>query len=284
MFVSPDGHCSLATRVPQCMVMHDIGIIHFPGAFRKLHAAYYKWYVPKFLEKARVIATVSEFSKNDIVSRYGVKPEKLQVVFSAARPVFRPVSAEVCEKVKETWTGGREYFIYVGAIQPRKNVTRLLKAFSLFKKRQKTEMKLVLAGRMAWKNDTFIERLKTYKYRDDVVLTGYLAEDELVRLTASAYALVYPSLFEGFGVPVLEGMQCDVPVLTSGGTSMQEIGDDAALYFDPSDPAAIAEQMMRIYKDEDLRARLVARGRVVSSRFTWDRTAQLVWESMMRGI
>jgi glycosyltransferase involved in cell wall biosynthesis len=157
-----------------------------------------------------------------------------------------------------------------------------LKAYSLFKKRLKSGMKLVLAGRMAWKNEAFLDQLKSYKYREDVVLTGYLEEEELARLTGSAYALVYPSLFEGFGVPVLEGMQCGVPVLTSQHTSMQEIGSDAGLYFDPADVTDMADKLMRIYKDETLRSHMISRGLDVAARYSWEHTARLLWESIGR--
>ena len=145
-------------------------------------------------------------------------------------------------------------------------------------------MKLVLAGRLAWKNDEFLKLLNTYKYRRDVVLTGYVEEDELVKLTGSAYALVYPSLFEGFGVPVLEAMRCHVPVLTSRNTSMEEIAGDAGLYFNPQDPADMGDKLMRIYKDEDLRSILIKKGIEKEKEYSWDRTAELVWECMQKAV
>lgn len=141
-------------------------------------------------------------------------------------------------------------------------------------------MKLVLCGRLAWKNDEFLQLLKTYKYRDDVVMTGYVEEEELVRMIGASYALIYPSFFEGFGVPVLEAMSCGVPALTSSGTSMQEIGEDAALYFNPADFNDIADKMMLIYKDEALRSQLVARGFDVARQYSWQRTADLLWEAV----
>lgn len=284
LLVSPDGFCSLTTRVPQCLVIHDLGFLHHPATYRKSHAAYYKRNLPRFVRKAAAIATVSEFSKKDITGQYGTPPGKIDVVYSAARDVFQPTPFEERQRVKEQYTGGREYFIYTGAIQPRKNLINLLKAFSQFKKRQRASWKLVLAGRLAWKNDEFLTLLKTYKYRDDVVLTGYLPEDELVRLVGSAYALVYPSLFEGFGVPVIEAMNCGVPPLTSAGTSMEEIGGEAALYFNPEDPADIADKLMLIYKDEHLRSELILKGREQAAQYSWDRTAGLVWESMMKAL
>ena len=284
LFVSPDGYCSLTTGVPQCMVIHDLGFLHHPATYRKSHAAYYKRNLPRFVRKAASIATVSEFSKNDIIGQYRIPESKLDVVYSAAKEVFQPTPFEERQRVKEQYTGGREYFIYTGAVHPRKNLINLLKAFSQFKKRQQASWKLVLAGRLAWKNDEFLTLLKTYKYRDDVVLTGYLPEDELVRLVGSAYALVYPSLFEGFGVPVIEAMKCGVPPLTSAGTSMEEIGGEAALYFNPEDPTDIADKLMLIYKDEHLRSELIRKGQEQAAQYTWDRTAGLVWESMMKAV
>lgn len=281
LFVSPDGFCSLRTSIPQCIVAHDLGFLHYPSAYRNSHLAFLKRYTPKFLRKASRIATVSSFSRNDLVKHYRVPVEKIDVVYSAVKESFGPVSIHEQEIIRERFTSGQAYFIYAGAIQPRKNLLNLLKAFSIFKKRQQSSMKLVLAGRMAWKNDGFIQLLKTYRYRDDVILTGYIPEQQLAALVASAYALVYPSLFEGFGVPVVEAMKSGVPALTSTDSSMQEIGGEAALYFDPADHQDIADKMMLIYKDETLRQRLVQAGFGQAALYSWQRTADLLWESMM---
>ena len=284
VFISPDGFISLSTGIPQCLVVHDLGFLHYPEAYKKSHLFFLKRYLPKYLEKANSIATVSKFSKDDIACRYRVNSGRIDIVYSAPKKIFHPVTVDEKVSAKEKFTAGAEYFIYVGAIQPRKNLVNLLKAFSIFKKRQKSNMKLVLAGRMAWKNEEFSGLLKTYKYRNDVVLTGYLEEELLVQLLASAYALVYPSYFEGFGVPVLEAMQCDVPVVTSKDSSMQEIGEDAALYFDPADFNDMAEKMMLVYKDEDLRKKLIEKGRFVSGKYSWERTAGLLWQSVMKAV
>ena len=142
-------------------------------------------------------------------------------------------------------------------------------------------MKLVLAGRLAWKNDEFLQLLNTYKYKDEVILTNYVEEKELAQLIGAAYALVYPSLFEGFGVPVLEAMKSKVPVLTSSHTSMQEVAEDAALYFDPHNYTDIAEKLMLIYKDENLRSRLIEEGIAVAEKYSWQRTADLLWQSIV---
>jgi glycosyltransferase involved in cell wall biosynthesis len=145
-------------------------------------------------------------------------------------------------------------------------------------------MKLVISGRLAWKYGKFLEDLKTYKFRNDVVLTGYVEENELVKIVGSAYALVYPSFFEGFGVPVLEAIHCDVPVITSVNSPMQEIAGDAALFVDPSNYADIADKMMRIYKDESLRNDFIKKGQLIIPRFSWDRTAELLWQSILKAV
>lgn len=284
LFVSTDGFCSLATRVPQLLLVHDLGFLHYPTAYKKSNMLFYKTYTPRFLKKAKAIATVSEYTKLDLVNQYAVEPGKIGVVYSAVKPSFRPLAEEEKNRVKDQYTGGNEFFIYAGAIQPRKNLVNLLKAFSLYKKRLKNNWKLVLTGRLAWKNQEFMDLMKTYKYRNDVVMTGYVDEEELVNLVGASYALVYPSYFEGFGVPVLEAMKAEVPALTSGKSSMEEIAGEAALYFDPHKPEDIAEKMMLIYKDEDLRRSLISKGKTVVIQYSWDRTAQLVWQQMIKAL
>ncbi|MGH2552273.1 MAG: glycosyltransferase family 4 protein [Chitinophagaceae bacterium] len=282
VFISCDGFCSLSSKVPQCLVVHDLAFLHYPSYIKKSHLLFYKKFTPKFLEKARSIATVSEFSKQDILNHYQVEPDKIDVVYSAAKNIFRPSGEEEKAAIKNKYTEGKEYFLYAGAIHPRKNLINLLKAFSVFKKRQQTNMKLILAGRLAWKYDSFIQNLKTYKYRNDVVMTGYVQENELVKVIGAAYGLVYPSLFEGFGVPVLEAMLADVPVITSANSTMQEIAKDAALYADATNHADIADKMMMLYKDENLRKQLIEKGRQIAKQYSWDNTADLLWQSIMK--
>ena len=282
VFVSCDGFCSLASKVPQCLVLHDLAFLHHPSFIKRSHLLYYKKNTPKFLEKAKTIATVSEFSKKDILAHYKIESNKIDVVFSAARDIFHPGSEEEKASVKNKYTEGKEYFLYTGAIHPRKNLMTLLKAFSAFKKRQQTNMKLILTGRLAWKYGSFTESMKTYKYRNDVIMTGYVQEEELVKITGAAYGLIYPSLFEGFGVPVLEAMQCDVPVITSAASPMQEIAKDAALYADANSFTDIADKMMLLYKDENLRKQLIEKGRQTARQYSWDKTADLLWASILK--
>jgi glycosyltransferase involved in cell wall biosynthesis len=282
VFVSCDGFCSLTTKVPQCLVVHDLAFLHYPSFIKKSHLLFYKRYTEKFLNKAKSVATVSEFSKLDIIAHYKIAIDKIDVVFSAAKETFKKLSAEEKQTIKDRYTKGKEYFVYAGAIHPRKNLINLLKAFSVFKKRQQSNFKLVLAGRLAWKYESFIESIKTYKYRDDVLMMGYLNEEDLVKIVGSAYAMIYPSLLEGFGVPVLEAMHCEVPVITSKDSSMQEIVKDSALFADANDHNDIADKMIRIYKDENLRNELIQKGRQIYPRYSWDKTAELFWQSILK--
>lgn len=143
-------------------------------------------------------------------------------------------------------------------------------------------MKLLIAGRLAWQYDDVLTKLKSYKYRDDVVLLDYLPDDQLMKITAAAYAVVYPSFFEGFGLPVIEAMQSGVPVITSDTSSMPEVGADAALYADPNNPDDIAKHMLNLYRDETARNELAEKGRDRAASFSWDRSAERLWQIIVR--
>jgi glycosyltransferase involved in cell wall biosynthesis len=231
-----------------------------------------------------VVCTVSECSRQDIIKHYKIDEGKVLNVGSAAKPIFTPVTWQEKEDIKEEFSDGCEYFIFIGTIHPRNNLLNLLKAFSIFKKWQKSNMKLLVAGRLSLQFDETTEKLKTFKYRDEVKLLGYIKEDKLAKVIAGAYALVSTGLFQGFGVHVLEAMQCDVPVITSNLSSMREIAGEAALYADPSDLEDIARQMKMIFKDEQLRSKLISAGKLQAQKFTWQKTAELMWQGIERAV
>lgn len=278
VWLQPFGFASLTTRIPQVLWVHDLAFLHYPQFIPWYHRRYYQWFTPAFLRKAHTVVTVSDYTRQDILNRYQLPSHNIQVVKGAARQGFGPIGWQEKEQVKEGYADGREYFLFVGGIHPRKNLLNLLKAFSLFKKWQRSNMKLLVAGRLAWQYDDVLGKLKTYKYRNDVVLLDYLPEEQLAKITAAAYALVYPSYFEGFGLPIIEAMQSEVPVITSTSSSMPETGGDAALYADPSDPDAIAKQMLNLYRDESLRSRLISAGKEQAARFSWDTAAAQLWQ------
>ena len=282
VFVSCDGICSLSTKVPQCLVLQDLAFLQQSSFLKKSHLNFYKKYTAKFLRRAKSIATVSEFSKQAIVSQYNTDVSAIDVVYSGVNENFQAKNDEEKLTVKNKYSDGKEYFVYAGAIHPAKNLVNLLKAFSVFKKRQQTSMKLLLAGNLANKYGSFKESLKSYKYRNDVVLVENVADGELVKIIGAAYGLMNPSLYEGFVSSVLQALRCDVPVITTAGFSMQEITNGAALCVDANNHKDIADKMMLLYKDESLRKKLIEKGRSVAGDYNWDRTADLLWQSILK--
>lgn len=274
VFFSPDGICSLQSSVPQVVAIHDLAFLRDASYLPWSQYLYYKAYTPRFIRQARKVVTVSECSREDIHRRYPFSRGKVEVVYNAADPVFVPLAWEDRVAFREAWTEGREYFLCVGSLHPRKNLLNLLRAFSLFKKRQRSNMLLVLAGRPGWRNGEFERALATYRHRHDVRLMGYVPKERMPALMASAYALVYPSLWEGFGIPLLEAMQSGVPVVCSGNSSFPEVAGDAGLYFDPLQPEDMGGRLSLVYRDETLRSAMIAGGLERCRRFSWDDSAR----------
>lgn len=282
LFLSQDGFLSLSTKVPTCLVIHDLAFEHYPEHFTLAHLFYWKHYSPRFAKKAKRIATVSTFSKEDISRKYSIAPENIDVVYNGAHEEYRPLNWEEREIIKKEYADGCEYFVFAGALHPRKNIVNLLKAFVAFKKRQRSDMKLVIVGRLAWKYKEVEEMRDTMQFKDDVKWVGYMNVDVLSRVIGGAYALVYASLFEGFGIPILEALQCNVPAIVSNTSSMPEVAGDAALLVDPTDAQDIANKMELLYKDEVLRNKLIAAAPAQVAKFNWDTTATRLWDCMMK--
>jgi glycosyltransferase involved in cell wall biosynthesis len=278
VFVWPDGYCSLTAGIAQCMVISDLGFLHHAKTYEKRYVKFFKKNTPKFLKKAKRIVTLSRFIKEDILKQYKIEENKIDVVYHGINDIFRPVPFDEKTRVKEKYAEGREYFMYVGSALPKKNAISLLKAFSVFKKRMQSGMKFIIAG----KNEELASLINAYKYKSDIVLTGRLPEEELALLSGSAYALVFPSLSGSFEQRVAEALKCEVPVLASEKTSMQEVAGDAALYFDPNDYSDIADKMMLIYKDENLRKQLIEKGTIQIRQYDWEKSAELFWESILK--
>ncbi len=282
LFLSTDGQMSMTTKVPTCLVIHDLAFEHYPAHLVFSQRAYWQYFSPKFAHRAKRVVTVSEFSKADISKRYKVLPEKIDVAGNGAHDAYRPLEWAEREAVKQKYAGGCEYFVFAGALHPRKNVLNLLKAFISFKKHHRSTMKLVIAGRMAWKFKELVEMKDEMPFKEDVIWVGYMEVDELSKLIGAAYALVYASLFEGFGIPILEALKCNVPAIVSNTSSMPEVAGDAALLVDPNDPEDIAAKMGKLYKDEVLRTKLIAAAPAQVAKYNWDNAAKQLWQSMMK--
>jgi glycosyltransferase involved in cell wall biosynthesis len=281
VFIS-GGWCSLATSVPQCLLIPYFRFSDFVAEAKASPLLFAERYLQRFLKKTQVITTASEFLKQEIIDQYKIGTDKIHVVYGAAREIFKPVSDEVAQAVKSKLTAGREFFLCSGPLDPQQNLIALLKAFSIFKKRQKSNMKLLLAGSIGNKYDVFIQNLKTYKYRDDLVMLTDLKESELADVGGSAYAFLYVAL-QSPGISIIEAMQCQVPVIAAK-ESVYEIARDAALYADTNSFEDIADKMMLIYKDDNLRKALIENEKAVASYYSWQRTAELIWKSILNAV
>jgi glycosyltransferase involved in cell wall biosynthesis len=284
VFLSPDNFLTLRTNVPTVLVTHDIAHLHFPEQVKFFDRKYYQFFIPKFHQKATRIVSVSEYTKQDIVKYYGIDSEKIDVACNGCRKIFKPITNTEKVKIRAEYSEGQQYFFYVGAIQPRKNVHRLIRAFDLFKERTKSPMKLLLGGRFAWKTGDVKTAFENASHQKDIVFLGYLSEEELTKIIASAYAFVYVSLFEGFGIPLLEAMNCDIPVITSDVSSMPEVAGNAGILVNPNETAAISDAMVRIVEDEGLYRQLIENGRLQRQKFTWDLASEVLYKNLMKAV
>lgn len=282
VFISDHGFCSLKTDILQCMIMHDISFLHQPSFIKKSYATYKKRNTPKFLNKANIIIAGSDFLKNELVEKYGVDDTKIATIHSGKREIFQPISLNEKEATKNKYTEDKEYFIYTGLMHSGKNLMTLLKAFSVFKKRQKTNMKLVLAGKIDSEYESFKKDLQSYKFRNDVVLVEELDTITLVNLIGAAYGFVNPSFIEEFPALVIEAMNMEVPVIAVETNTMKEITNDSILYVEEINHTAIADKMMLLYKDERIRNELIAKGKKCTQTYSWDTAAELLWQSVLK--
>jgi glycosyltransferase involved in cell wall biosynthesis len=280
IFLSPDGWLSLRTEVKSLPVIHDLNFFHYPNFATWFNRKYYYHFFPKFIKKATRIATVSEFSKSDIASQFGVNPDKIDVVYNGARDVLTPLDEQSQEEVRKKHTDGCPFFLFIGLIHRRKNVDNLIKAFDEFKQSVTSNLKLLIVGSKKYWNEEIQAAYDNSQFKDDIIFTGRMKTEDLNKVVASATALVYVSHFEGFGIPILEAMYCDVPVITSRVSSMPEVGGEAAIYVEPTSVDSIKDAMLRVFCDTNLRELLIERARIQRSRFTWDKTADLLWQSI----
>lgn len=282
VFYSPDGYLSLSAAVPQLGVMHDLNFEHYPDDLPFLTRHYYRYFFPKFAAKAARLATVSEYSKQDIMKCYGISGEKIDVVYNGVNDLYRPVTENQKQEIRTRFTGGAPYFIFVGMLHQRKNIANLLRAFEQFKKQKTTPVKLLIVGHRKWWTSEMESVFRSMEYADDVVFTGRQPIEELVQMVASAMAMTYVSYFEGFGVPIVEAMKCGVPVITASLTSMPEVSGDAALIVDPFNVNEIAGAMQQIESDAELRKTLGTKGIARSEAFSWEKTTEKIWNGLQR--
>ncbi len=281
LFISTDGFLSLNTHIPTLLVIHDLGFEHYPEHTPGIVSKYYRKFTPIYARKATRIVTVSEFSKRDIIQQYHIDPEKIDVAYNGAHEQYVPLPETEKKQVLQQYTNGKPYFLYVGSVHPRKNVQNLLLAYDALRRENTCDHKLLIVGRMAWKTEETRQVYENMQFKQDVVFAGHLQLEELTRVMASADAFVYPSLFEGFGIPVVEARYCGVPVITSNQSSLPEVGGPNAIYFDPQQPEAITAAMQQFLAERTVRIERAQADAQVRSLFNWDASAENIYRAMM---
>lgn len=281
LYLTPDGMMPLHPKVPTLAVIHDLNFEHATGNLKPSHQRYMGHYFRRFANNATRVATVSTYSKDDIAKTYGVDPSKIDVVYDGAHSNYRPHTDKEKTDIRQRFTNGCPYIIFISTILKRKNLANLLIAFDKVKQRGHKDLKLVVVGSRVWWQDELAEAYNKMQHRQDVIMPGHVDPLDLSALLSAARMLVYPSYFEGFGIPILEAMYAETAVVASNTTSMPEVGGEAALYINPADPDSIASAIVSL-DDDSLRESLIEKGRRQRMLFSWERTSELLWESMMK--
>jgi glycosyltransferase involved in cell wall biosynthesis len=283
VFWSPDNFLSLYTNIPILLTVHDISFVHFPAQISRLVRWYYQYFTPRFLQKATHIHAVSQYTKQDIVRHFHIPASKISVAYNGVRPIFTPISPTHKQAIQAQYSGRKPYFFYVGAIHPRKNVHRLIQAFSIFKHNNpQSHYQLLLAGRWAWQTGEVKNAYEKSVFKADIIFLNYIQDSDLQQLMASAAVFMYISEFEGFGVPIIEAMASGVPVITSQTSSMPEVAGDAAMLIDPHHLESIANAMEKMANNEAVRQKYIQLGLLRAQFFNWDETAKIVYEALLR--
>lgn len=282
VFFSPDGFATLGADTPTVLTVHDLAFEEKDNGVPALAGAYYRYFTPRYCAKAAQVVSVSEYTKQDLQQRYGIAADKISVCGNGCRQGFVPLDEAGQAAARADFNNGQPYFLYIGAVHPRKNVHRLIEGFSQFRASTGAEISLLIAGRFAWKTGPVKAAYERSGCKDHIKFLDYVSDVHLPQLLGGATGFAYPSLFEGFGLPILEAMHAEVPVITSQTTSMPEVAGKAALLVDPTDVSGIAEALRQLYEQPRLRQRLIAEGQQQRQQFSWAHTAEVVYQAIVK--
>lgn len=282
LFISPDGMVPLWGSCPSLTVIHDLNYVHQPRNLDPVAGNYMRHFYPKFARKSIRVATVSEFCKQDLIDTYSLPAAKVDVVPNAFSPIFKPIPASEKQEVRLKYSQAESYFIYLGALNPRKNLEGLLAAFSLYRENGGKNLLLIVGERMLW-TPSLEKAFSNNPHQDRIVFTGRLKDPELARVMAAAEALCLVSHFEGFGIPILEAYASGIPVICANNTAMPEVAGQGALLVDSRDPAEIAQAMQDLEIPEK-RAELIAAGAEQLKKFSWEKAAEAMWLSIQKSL
>lgn len=269
VFLSLDGFISLSTKFKQISVIHDINFEHYPKNLPFFHRKFYKFFFSKYAKKANSIITVSKFSKFDIVNTYGISSKKVHVIYNGVSETFSTISNDEKIKIKKQLTFNCNYFIFIGSIHKRKNISNLIKAFDLYKKRSESKSKLLFVGKKRWWSSEMEKTFQKSNFKKDIIFSGYIDEEILPKVLGASLGLCFTSFFEGFGLPIIEAMKSGVPVITSKTSSMPEICGDAGIIINPHNYQEISDALDMIENNYELRKKLIKLGLERSKIFNW---------------
>ena len=282
IFISPDAVTSLKINIPNLTVIHDINFVHRPDDLPKKWSEFYNKNTPKFIEKSNRIATVSEFSKMDIIKTYDTSPNKVDVVYNGVKTNFKPLAIENTRLITNKHSEGKPFFFFIGSLHPRKNLKNLLIAFNEFKKMDEQDFKLIIGGEVMFKFESIQSVYEKLEFKHDVVFTGRLSDNDLNCFLSGATALTYIPFFEGFGIPVLEAMACGTAVITSDTTSLPEVVGNAAYTVSPNSISEISTAMYELSTNKKYVEELVEKGYERLKLFTWKKSADALWQSIQK--
>ena len=284
LLVSMEGFLSLSSSTKQLPVIYDINFEHQPQDLKFLNRLYFGFFFKRFVKKATRIATISGYSRQDIATFYKVKHNKIDNVSCGINSNFEPLSENEITATRQKFSEGKPYFFFVGSMHPRKNISRLIEAYTIFRQKNNCDYKLLLAGAIWWSKSSMETAYNSSPFKNDIIFTGRLSDDDLKKVLGSAFALSFVPIFEGFGLPIVEAMQSEVPVICSNTTSMPEVAGEAAVLIDPFNVESISDGMKKMFADDALRTRLVQLGNIQKEKFTWNNTAELLWQSISRAL
>jgi glycosyltransferase involved in cell wall biosynthesis len=273
LFHATDHVLPYLTRPRSIFTLHDLTPVLYPATHAQLNRRFMQLLLPHFLRAADIVIADSDCTRRDALRRYGIPEEQLRVVHLGVNAGFKPIDAATAQAVRERYQLPERFILSVGTIEPRKNLLVLLEAYHALRQ-QGADVQLVIAGKRGWRNEPFFERLQTLGLTDKVKLLGFLPDDDLPALYSLAAVFAFPSLYEGFGLPVLEAMACGTPVICSNASSLPEVAGEAAIQIVPTDVREWTQALKRVSQDAALRASLRERGVRQAARFTWETTAR----------
>jgi glycosyltransferase involved in cell wall biosynthesis len=275
LYHGPNFVAPLAAPCPTLITIHDLSSFIMREKHRWMNNLIQRLLVPSSARRSRAIIAVSEATRNDIMRILGIPAHKIRVIPEGVEGIFEPVTDDESRNHIRCKLGlPQKYILFVGTLEPRKNIPTLLEAYARLIRSGDTEHRLVLAGGHGWGSDAIPQKMRSLGIEANVKFTGYVAREDMSALYSMADLFVYPSLYEGFGLPPLEAMACGTPTIVSDGSSLSSVVADAGLRVDPLDIAGLAEAMRRVLLDETLRRDLIEKGKKRAKCYSWETTAR----------